>query len=253
MTESGSSARSSSFTIEGRRLVLPAQFRAGSSMTGIFVVPTTRMRSRLAGTGFVPAEIAPGRTLMGLNCVHYVDTDCGAYEEIAFSAFILRHDRPPGRVPYFATLRDLATAKIGSFAWRLAVTTTLSRDAGKQIWGFPKTVEDLVYAERDGSATMAWGDDSREVLRFTVPTRGRRTVREISPPVYSMLDGVAHVGRLTQSYGNVGYHRHGVQVAIGTGHPAAEELRSLGLPKRPVIAVSNGTLNFSMSRSTPLG
>lgn len=244
--------RSSSFSIEGHRLTLPALFRAGTSMTGIFVVPTAGIRPRLAGTGFRPAEIAPGRTVMGLNCVHYIDSDCGSYEEIAFTAFVRRHDGPAVRVPYASTVRDLISGNIGSFAWRLAVTTTLSRDAGLQIWGFPKTVEDLAYDQRPGSATMTWRDRGREVLRFTVPTGGTRTAREINPPVYSILNGVAHVGRLTQNYRNVGYHRSGATLVIGSGHPAAEELRSVGLPKRPAVAVSNGDLSFSMSRSRPL-
>ncbi|MGB0436873.1 MAG: hypothetical protein ACPGVY_01935 [Mycobacterium sp.] len=244
--------RSGSFTIEGHRLTLPAQFRAGSSMVGVFVVPTARIRPRLVGTPFLPAEIAPGRTMMGLNCVRYTDSDCGAYEEIAFTAFVRRHDGPALRVPYASTLRDLISGNIGSFAWRLAVTTTLSRDAGLQIWGFPKTVEDLVYDQRPGAATMKWLDNGREVLRFTVPTAGTRTAREITPPVYSMLNGAAHVGRLTQNYRKVGYHRRGASLIVGTNHPAADELRSLGLPKRPLITVSHGALSFSMSGSAPL-
>ncbi len=244
--------RSGSFTIDGHRLTLPAQFRAGSAMVGIFVVPTVGIRPRLAGTPFLPAEIAPGRTLMGLNCIRYTDSDCGAYEEIAFTAFVHRHDGPAVRVPYASTLRDLIGGSIGSFAWRLAVTTTLSRDAGLRIWGFPKTVEDLVYDERPGATTMQWLDDGHEVLRFTVPTGGTRTAREITPPVYSILNGAAHVGRLTQNYRKVGYHRHGATLTVGTGHPAADELRALGLPKRPLIAVSNGALSFSMSQSAPL-
>lgn len=244
--------RSGSFTIEGHRLTLPAQFRAGSSMVGVFVVPTARIRPRLVGTPFLPVEIAPGRTMMGLNCVRYTDSDCGAYEEIAFTAFVHRHDGPALRVPYASTLHDLISGNIGSFAWRLAVTTTLSRDAGLQIWGFPKTVEDLVYDQRPGAATMKWLDNGREVLRFTVPTAGTRTAREITPPVYSILNGAAHVGRLTQNYRRVGYHRRGASLAVGTNHPAADELRSLGLPKRPLITVSHGALSFSMSGSAPL-
>jgi len=244
--------QSGSFSIEGHRLTLPAQFRSGSSMTGIFVVPTAGIRPHLAETGFAPAEIAPGRALIGLNCVHYTDSDCGSYEEIAFTAFIRRHDGPAVRVPYACTLRDLIGGDIGSFAWRLAVTTTLSRDAGLQIWGFPKTVEDLAYDQGSGTATMTWRDQGHEVLRFAVPTAGTRTPREIAPPVYSMLNGVAHVGRLTQTYRNVGYHRSGATLTIGAGHPAAEELRSIGLPKRPLIAVSNGALSFTMSGSCPL-
>lgn len=221
-------------------------------MVGVFVVPTAKIRPRLAGTPFLPAEIAPGRTIMGLNCVRYTDSDCGAYEEIAFTAFVHRHDGPAVRVPYASTLRDLMSGNIGSFAWRLAVTTTLSRDAGLQIWGFPKTVEDLEYDERPGSATMKWRANGHEVLRFTVPTGGTRTAGEIDPPVYSILNGAAHVGRLTQNYRKVGYHRRGATLAVGTGHPAADELRALGLPKRPLITVSNGALSFSMSRSAPL-
>ena len=98
---------------------------------------------------------------------------------------------------------------------------------------------------------MSWHDGETEVIRLTVPDTGSRTAKPISPPVYSVLDGQQVVGNLTQSYTDVGYHRSGASIQLGH-HPAADELRRLGLPKRPILAVWNGHLSFRMSAPRPL-
>ncbi len=238
------------FEIEGHHLRYPAHFRDGSSLVTTYLVPAGPADERSASSGCRAARAAPGRTIASVVGVHYTDTDCGAYDELAMGVVVQPVDGRR-RVPYAATLADLLRGRVATFAWRLAVSTTLARDAGLRMWGYPKTVEDLRYRREGGRASMAWHDGDTEVLRLTVPDAGTRSAAPISPPVYSVLDGEPVVGNLTQSATGVGYHRLGAGIQLGD-HPVADELRRLGLPRRPILAVWSGHLSFRMSAPRPL-
>lgn len=238
------------FEIEGRTLRYPTNFRDGCSLVAMFLVPTGPANEQIAASGFTAAEVAPGRTVATVVGVHYTDTDCGAYDEIAWGVMV----KPIGggrRARYASTVTDILRGRVASYTWRLAVSTTLSRDAGLRMWGYPKTVEELRFRRSAGLASMSWSDATTEVMRLSVPDTGTRTPKRISPPVFSVLDGQQVVGNLTQEYTDVGYHRSGASIRLGT-HPIADELRRLGLPKRPFLATWSGHLSFRMSAPRPL-
>lgn len=242
-----------SFDIEGHRLEYPTSFRDGSSMMALFLASSARtQRLVTADSPFTVAQVTPGRTVIGLNCVHYTDTDCGRYEEVALSVFVDPMDGPLGRFRRLSTLRRIARGEVASFTWLLGVNTTLARDCGIRMWGFPKQLAELHHSDDAGRARMAWRDGGSTVLELAVPTAGSRRSGPMAPPVYSMLHGRPHVGHLHQRYTGVGYHRRGVQFILGD-HPIADQLRELELSHRPLIAVSNAHLEFEMSAPEPLG
>lgn len=241
-----------SFEIEGHRLSYPTSFRDGSSMMAMFLASSSRTQRLIEPDApFTVSEVLPGRTVVGINCVHYTDTDCGHYEEIAISVFVEPMGTTPGRFPYGPTLRRIASGEVAAYTWLLAVNTTLSRDCGIRMWGFPKQLADLHHSQHADRARMAWRDGGATVLELAVPTSGTRTTGPLSPPIYSMLDGRPHVGYLHQSYTGVGYHRSGVQFVLGD-HPIADQLRGIRLARRPLVAVSNAHLQFEMSAPEPL-
>lgn len=240
------------FLIEDRQLSYPTYFRDGSSAMGIFCVNAAAADSIIAGTGLRTARIAPGKAALSLICVNYTDTDCGHYQEIALAFFVERYGKQARRtLPYLNTWWDILRGKVASYTWCLPVSSTLSRDCGRYMWGFPKSLERIEYQRANGRAGSRWMIDDELVLAFSVPDRGSETAAEISPPVYSILDGRPHVSYLTQRYSGVGHHGRDGQLQLGS-HPAADSLRQLGLPKKPLIASYNGRLEFEMSHPEPL-
>lgn len=240
------------FTIEGHDLGYPTSFREGSSMMATFAVPIAAATRMIADSGFVPAQVLPRRAVLSMNCVHYVDTDCGTYEEVALAILVDDPSSVAGptgfasRIPGFRTWRSLIDGTIGAHSWRLGVSTTLSRDCGLQMWGFPKVVGDLTFNRDANRAEMTWIQDGDLVLRYSGPATGSRAPKEISPAVYSIHEGSPHVGHLTQRYTGVGYHLRGGKIDLGP-HRFADELRELGLPCRPLISIWNEHLDFEMS------
>lgn len=234
-----------SFSIEGRTLGYPTEFRDGCSAGGLFAVRSRVADELIADSGFRVAEIAPGRAILALTCVHYTDSDCGRYEEIA-QAFFVEPADGSGGVPYLRTWLDIARGRVASFTWKLQVTTPLSQQAGIRMWGFPKTIEAIDFERSDEEALASLRMDDREALRFSVPARGNRKPASVTTPVYSVFEGVQQVSRLSQVYRDVGYFPGGGRLELGAG-PLADALRALGLPRRPLLATWNGHLTFHMS------
>jgi len=234
------------FDIEGRNLGFPTLFHDGFSCMGIFSVPVAVANDIIADSGFEVEEIAPGKAGFSLICVHYEDTECGVYNEIAFAFFI----KKPGsgwRIPYVSLWWDMLRGKIASYTWRLPVTSVLAQQAGIQMWGFPKTLEDIRYEKTNGQITFTiHGEDGQEFMRYSMPDGGTVTPKTISPPVYSVFEGAHHVSHLTQAYENVSYVPRGGTLTLGD-HPLVEPLKRMGLPRKPLIASWMGHLNFSMS------
>ncbi len=233
------------FEIEGEDLGYPTLFRDGRSAQGLFVVNAGVVNELIADSGFRAAEIAPGRGVLSLNCVHYTDTDCGTYLETTQTFFV---DRVGGgsRIPYLGTWADLARGRVASYTWALQVTTVLSQQAGIQMWGFPKTIEDIELDLSAGWARFSMRMDGRDVFRYAVRAEGSRAPAPLATPVYSIWESAPHVSMLSQEYRDAGYRPGGGVLELGD-HPMADQLRALGLPRRPLLAVWTGHLSFSMS------
>lgn len=234
------------FQIDGEELAYPTDFRDGSSCMGLFLVDADCADELIAESKFKVARVTPGKGLLSLICVHYTDSDCGSYEEIAL-AFFVDKEGTGWRMPYLGNWVDLIRSGVASYTWRLPVTTVLARDAGIEMWGFPKTLADIEYQCRDSRAGFCWRSDGETVLRFSVPARGKRLPDTFTSSVYSVFENEHHVSYLTQSYRDTAYHLlGGVELQLGA-HPVADELRTLGLPRRPLLAAWNGHVAFKMS------
>jgi hypothetical protein len=114
------------------------------------------------------------------------------------------------------------------------------------MWGFPKTIEEIDYARSGDDATFRLRRDGQEVLRYSVGAKGTQQPAPVASPVYSVFEGAQQVSYLSQEYRDVGYRPGGGRLQLG-GHALAQQLRTLGLPRRPLIAGWMGHLSFSMS------
>jgi hypothetical protein len=233
------------FEIEGRSLGYPTRFRDGSSAVGLFLVPSRGAARLISESGFEVAEVAPGRAILSLACVHYRDSDCDVYNEISLAFFVKKLGQASG-IPYLGTWRDIVRGDAVTCIWKLPVTTRLANDCGVLMWGLPKTIEEIDFDVSGGRATFALRMDGREVLRYSVRAEGKRKQPGTTSAVYSQFEGAPHVSRLAADYSEVGVRLGGGHLDLGD-HPIADELRGLGLPRRPIVATWMGKLAFEMS------
>lgn len=232
------------FNIEGNDLGYPTLFHDGSTSVGMFVVSSKVANELIAASGFTAAEIAPGKAVMSLAGVHYTDTECGSYEEIGCAFFVNNIAGKP-LIPYLGIWMNILRGKQPSFTWYLPVTEKSALECGIQMWGYPKTIEDIHHSKIDGRTVTTLHRDGEEVLRYSVSNHGLKTLKPIASPVYSIFEGKPHIGYLTQYLSQAGYGRDGELLL--SEHALVEPLRRLGLPKKPLISGHMGKLRFSMS------
>ena len=237
------------FNIEGNDLGYPALFHDGSTSVGMYVVSSKVANELITDSGFTAAEIAPGKAVMSLAGVHYTDTECGSYEEIGCAFFVNKFAGKP-LVPYLGTWMNILRGNQPSFTWYLPVTEKSALECGIQMWGYPKTTEDIRHTKVDGRTVTTLHKDGEEVLRYSVGNLGSKTLKPIAAPVYSIFEGKPHVGYLTQNFSEALYGRDGELVL--SDHALVEPLRRLGLPKKPLLSGHMGKLRFSMSAPEPL-
>lgn len=208
------------YSIAGQTVTMPVQVRDASAGTVLFDVDAQAAQA-LVPEAFAIAETAPGRANLAIALVDYRDNDLGAYLEIGLILFV----------------RPKAGGPDGNFIVHLPVDQEFTCEAGRRIWGFPKTVEQIERTDGDGSTTWTLQVDGELVLRLTMPRGGTDEAPPMPMTSYTVLDGQPHGTEFSQwgSGSQLVLGGEGVTLQLGS-HPIAKELASLGLPAEPVLS-----------------
>src|SRR5262245_52318614 len=149
------------YDIDGQPVALPCLVRDASAGTAMFEVDAAGAQ-RMVPAYFDIVESAPGRCQLILALIDYRDNDLGDYLEIG--------------VTFFVTPRGTSADAAGTFIVRLPVDQRFTCVAGRAIWGFPKSVEDIVFDYAETSLTATLRMDGELVLRVSVPRGGDDTM-----------------------------------------------------------------------------
>jgi hypothetical protein len=123
----------------------------------------------------------------------------------------------------------------------LPVNQSFTCEAGRTIWGFPKTVDQIDFDTSGDRARCIWNKDGQNVLKISLPTGGSRDFPEQMLSTYTYIDGALHETPFASSAENLGIRMRGADIELGA-HPIADELRSLGLPKPALMSMWMGKM-----------
>jgi hypothetical protein len=221
------------YTIQGRPVPMPVVVRDASAMTAMYLVPTAAARALVTHPDLNLLELVPGRAVCVLAAIEYRDNDLGRYNEFAVNFFVRHGGQPP--TPFFGLLSAFRTQQVGAYIHWLPVTTSYSCDAGRDIWGFPKTVEDIVFEDRRGWRSCTVTAGGTDVVTLTVRRSGRREMPEMPQDSFAVRDGVLFKTPSRMRGSGVGTRPGGARLQLGE-HPRARELRTLGLPRRALLS-----------------
>jgi len=218
------------YTIEEQTVVLPVRVREATSVYASFLVPAAAVK-KLLPAGLTPLQTIPGRATCTIVGVDYREGDLGRYHEVGV-CFLLR---PQGgsRFDLLSMIRNQAPAYIH----RLPVTTSFSCEAGRHIWGFPKEVMDIEFADSDATRTVTLRDEGRLVLQMSAPRGGTKKFAGVDIEAMGSWGGPVQITPAQMAGEGVKAGFRAGQLVLGD-HPIAGELRSLGLPKKPLVAGS---------------
>jgi hypothetical protein len=198
---------------------MPVEVRRARSWFASFAVPATRVAELVAPAGLEPAPLPGGRAMLSLAFVRYDDGDLDAYREIAV-AFLVAD--PAGRGK-------------GAYIHRLPVDQEFTCAAGRQIWGFPKFVTPIEITEGTRADRAVLTVDGRTALTVTQRRGLPAPMRSTAVDAFSFRGGVLRRTRWELRGSGSRVRPGGVRVELGSGE-IADELRSLGLPKRALMS-----------------
>jgi Acetoacetate decarboxylase (ADC) len=227
----------SQHTIAGTVLTMPVKIRRATQHMAMFAVDADAAQRMIDYSGLRVARFLPGRAAVALILAHFIDGDLGAYHELSTSVMV---NQPGSDV---SGLRSLQSA----FIHHMLVDQAFTLEAGRTIWGFPKVMADFRIREagRFGFEVSAEGQLVVDMeFRSGLPVPSALTSREQELRSYAHRDGHTLETGFTMSSVGSRYRPGGVRLRLGD-HPYAEELASLGLPKRAMLSTSAANAQMS--------
>jgi hypothetical protein len=227
----------SQHTIAGTVLTMPIKIRAADLHSATYSVDADAAQKLIDYSGLRVCRYVPGRAVVTLMLVRYVDGDLGQYHEFATAVMV----NPPGS----DARGPRALLEACAFIHHLPVDQAFTLEAGQRIWGFPKVMADFTVRDCnqfgfdfsvDGQLVASM--EFRPGLPVGLGSRGQ-ALRQ-----YSHRDGVTREIQSEITPRGMRARLGGARLRLGD-HPYAKELASLGLPKRALM--SNSFANVAMS------
>jgi hypothetical protein len=237
----------SQHTIAGTVLTMPVKIRKATQHMAMFSVDADAAQRMIDYSGLQVCRYLPGRAVVVLMLMHYVDGDLGQYHEYGTCVMV----NPPGSNA--SGPRALQSA--AAFIHHLPVDQAFTLEAGTTIWGFPKVMADFTVRDCDQfgfdvsiDGQLVAGMEFRPGLPVPPAFGSSQQVLR----TYSHRDGVAREIPWKMSLTGVRYRLGGARVWLGD-HPYAKELASLGLPKRALVSSSVGNVEMSFGDAQIVG
>jgi hypothetical protein len=221
------------FEIEGRSVTLPVVVRDATNASATFLVSSAAARHWIPDGAFEVAELLPGRALLSIAAIDYRDNDLGDYDEVSLALFVRPRGTKPGW-PVLSTLVEFLQGKLGTYIHRLPVNQSFTCEAGKAIWGFPKTVEGIVIENRGERLSCRLDVAGEHAFTISFPRGGTGLMPERELISYTYLHGVPHRTRAQMGGEGFAMRLGGAELVLGS-HALANELRLLGLPRRALF------------------
>lgn len=227
-----------SYIVDGQTVTMPVLVREAKQAAATFLVAHSAAQRVISHTGLMATRQPGGKAIVSLALVDYLDNDLGQYKELALAVLVDDPTRPAN-----------ATDKnVNTLIHRLPVSEAFTCAAGQGIWGFPKWIAELEVDFNDKGATCVLRDGALDIVRVTL-RRGHIPIPRRPMPMNAFScddDGIVRkTPWTTNGVGRQTVRPGGATVEIGYGHPIADELRALGLPKRALMTLFDPNMSAS--------
>ena len=244
----------SSYTIDGNDVSFPVVVADAAMLMNGVLVNARAAQALLEGSGFRVMEVLPGKAMLQLLAVDYKQNDLGDYNEgaIIIPALTAGERKP---FPLFGALSRMGSGAVGNFVYRMPVDQEYTTHAGRFIWGFPKWMSQIDIEFGANLARGTFIDEGELVYSIAAKTGGNNTPKEQRAASLAIRDGRAWKTYGTNNSSGMTFSLGGQVPEIGDSHPLALELRSLGLPKKPVftVSVAKTHMTFGQPESVAIG
>ncbi len=223
---------------------MPVRVREASNAFAAFLINASAAQEWIEDSGLEVIEVFPGKAILQLIGVDYKDNDLGDYNEAGVS-FYVHEPSTKNRLPFIGAARAFLKGEASSYLHLLPVNQAFTMHAGRFIWGYPKWVADIAIDENDTYYETTFSDQGRLVFTFRTKTGGNRQIKGQKQPSFGFRGGKLYK-TMGVADGDGARFSPGGEAPILGSHPIADELRKLGLPKKPLFSgsISKLTMNF---------
>lgn len=221
--------------IAGGTCDVPILYHDVFSVVGVFTAPTLKLRELLPTSRLVPAEIYPGKGLLGFMAADYRETTIGPYKELAIIVPVRYH--PRFNPPLLPVLRMSASLSFEVFIWQLPLTSEVGLHAGIDIWGFPKFIADIDFEESAWAVTCRLSEKGEEILTLEVKKNPARMKTYFDYTLFSVKEREllrTHVDGISGSLGR-SFKPGGGRLTLGE-HSLSRHIREIA-PGRSVMTM----------------
>ncbi|RBY79550.1 hypothetical protein DQ238_10155 [Geodermatophilus sp. TF02-6] len=236
-----------------RSLRLPLRYSDNSCLAAVHAADPDAVAAALPDGPLRPARWVDGRALVSVAAFRYraVTTAddppqlLAPYGELSVAAVVTLGPAP--------RLLPVLRRRLSLFVLHLPVTTAEARDAGAALWGFPKFVADLDFAEERTARRVTLAEAGATVLTLTVRGRGPVLTDRRPAVMYTELGGqlletvVPMAGRLRVAFG-----ADAGRLQLGD-HPVAEQLRRLDVAPAPLAVFDHLDHRSLLPAGRPIG
>lgn len=218
--------------VDGIPFTMPVDSRGTEGLMAVFPIDPSAAAALLPCDQLHPVRLWR-KALLTMTAINYRETDIGRYVELSLAIPCTRGPKPAPRLLPLAFRRLFGT---GQLVFDLPVSTEISVKGGKGIWGLPKHRASLDFLVTDESASSRYEIDGAAVMEIRIRRPRHGIAVSVRAASYAAFRGLL--------YRAVTYISGRVQLALGRcahanlvlgDHPAAGELRSLGIGERPLL------------------
>ncbi len=229
--------------------LLPVHY-VGAKLVSVVYRVDARDADEAIGDSRVRAVRLPlDSALLTVTWFHYPESSIGAYEELAVSVIATRAG-PPRRLPLLRAL--MGDAAVGGFVLHLPVTSELACRGGRELFGFPKTVQEIDIAWLPNTFVGSVHAGHARVLSMHVPLARGIPVHIGALSTFSVREGTLLAARVSLRGGRAQL-LPATNVSLDLAAPAlpiARTLRALVGRRRPLAVLQVSGFDAELGRAT---
>ncbi len=220
----------------------PVAFRDVHYIAALYSANQNHVDALLKGTGLKAGLHFFGKPVVALGLIQYKESDLGSYNEIILAIPVIQEKEKSGWRNWLDLYAGFKKRKGGQYIIHIPVTTQRSVDAGRDIWGYPKTLLPIIHTFSDGRIETALMDNDNQLLLEVKGDLGAGVpIPAMNLMTYSFLNEQLTKTTVDVASGMQWKVNANLKIKVkDSGHPMCKDIIALGIEnKRPIFTIES--------------
>ena len=220
----------------------PVKFEDVHYIASLYTANSEKVNTLLNGTGLKAGLHFLGKPTVALGLIKYKKSALGAYNEIILSIPVVQQHEKTGWTSWIDLYADFKKRKGGQYIIHIPVTTQVSVDAGRTLWGYPKTLLPITHNfESGGINTLLLNEENKPLINVNGNTGFEMPIAAMPLMTYSFLNDALLKTTVNVSCRMKCKIKSGLTIQVADpDHPIGKTVRELGIEnKNPIFTIES--------------